>query len=396
MWPRAHAGSCIWHYLAARRQSTDGWAKRVPGQGYPHVNSNFQEHLGQMCRARNARATPIDKKKSPIILCLAETESRAPSSVEPAAQPAAMAENKEGKIFELMSTEPLKVTCHGGPRNLDVLRTLLEKDPSLANARNAKGESILLVATRLRGKTSFVRALIDNGARIDATVMAQSMEHYKKFLNERERAEPPPPKAARRDEPAAGGAAKQKPPAATQPTETANKVKEESIEIVPDGIAFLNFLRDEIAGGSMGLLIAPSNEGSVCDQLHTLFLRKPWVGQCQIIYNKKRGQGKSNRKPDFQFVRQKALTEVKYKKQGTNALEHLLAQVCDYLANEDAYLALDVWTCYYDENGPGISFERDTDTQEEIDKLAGKDQGRKKHIEALGKTWPRLWRMTFR
>ena len=105
--------------------------------------------------------------------------------MEPAAQPAAMAENKEGKIFELMSTEPLKVTCHGGPRNLDELRTLLEKDPSLANARNDKGESILLVATRLRGKTPFVRALIDNGARIDATVMAQSMEHYKKFLNDR-------------------------------------------------------------------------------------------------------------------------------------------------------------------------------------------------------------------
>ena len=209
--------------------------------------------------------------------------------------------------------------------------------------------------------------------------------------------------------PAAAGSAKKKPPAsasskksspkrkpAAKPEKAAKKVKKESIEIVPDGARdFLDFLQDEIAGESMGLLTEPSNEGSVCDQLHTLFLRKPWKDQCQIKYDNIRGKGKSNRRPDFQFKPQNALLEVKYKRQSTNQLkDHLLAQVCDYLANEDEK-ALDVWTCYY-EHVPSISFEADTEMQKDIDELAGRAQGREDYIRDLGKTWPRLWRMSFR
>lgn len=213
----------------------------------------------------------------------------------------------------------------------------------------------------------------------------------------------PKPKAKSAAKPAAAGSAKKKPTGGA-PSKTSSvkkrkgaepenpagkKVKVEGDPVPEDARNFLDILQKEIAGQSMGLDDEPGKEENVCHELKKIFnSKKSWIRK--ISYDKKRESGRSTKRPDFQFKHHKALLEIKYGRQNTNEKEHLLAQVCDYLAygNEKA---LDVWTCYYDENGPGISFERDTDTQEWIDKMAGKDQ----RGNLQGKTWPRCWRVDF-
>ena len=174
--------------------------------------------------------------------------------------------------------------------------------------------------------------------------------------------------------------------------------KEEPIEIldVPENASkFLDFLQEQTTGGKF--YYAPSSEADICNQWREKFINPPiraglWGDDCPYEYDTSRRRGRSGKRPDFQFETKKANLEFKYREQKGAKKEHLLAQVCDYLAHGDEK-ALDVWT-WVPKNVNGISFRKDTDMQDWIDEMAGRAQ-RENYLNGKGKTWPRLWLVDF-